>query len=401
MNLQLAFLTFALLANDALSFAPSSIYASTRTSTSTHLKAESDQDRKVDAINMDMSILSRRNALMGAGTFAASSLLLNTQMSPANAVASTPTLKQFPSWTLENNVQFPTLALNTVGLSAAETSLAMEYATPLGFTHVDFHPGKERDGVALYLANNPSARKNLFLNTKIRKPKPGTSAPDAAKLAMEQIEEDFKILGVDYVDMLMLRDSPDCDVMQAQWAVMEDALRDGKTRSIGVINYCEGSLKCLLETAKIKPALNYYMVHVGMGQNPTAQSLRKFCDAEGIKTFGYGAVGEPGPNEEILNNAILKKIGKKHGKSPAEVALRWVIQGGAACSVRPTTEFGLGFGVCTEQNGCREGLEKRAAVFDWSLTKGEMKELDAMTGPDDNPTLFSSAGCPNAFVMPK
>ena len=84
--------------------------------------------------------------------------------------------------------------------------------------------------------------------------------------------------------------SPDCDVMQAQWAVMEDALAKGRTRSIGVINYCEGSLKCILETANVKPALNYYMVHVGI-QNPTAKSLRNYCDEKGIKIFGIRSIG--------------------------------------------------------------------------------------------------------------
>ena len=47
------------------------------------------------------------------------------------------------------------------------------------------------------------------------------------------------------------------------------------------------------------------------------------------------------------------------------------------------------------------GLEKRARSFEWSLTAKEVAQLDAMKGPDDNPTLFSSAGCPGAFVMPK
>ena len=97
------------------------------------------------------------------------------------------------------------------------------------------------------------------LNTKIRKPPPGTSAQDAAERARTQIQEDFKALGVDQVDMLMLRDSPDCDVMQAQWAVLEDALASGKTKSLGVINYCQKSLSCLLETAKVKPDIHYYM----------------------------------------------------------------------------------------------------------------------------------------------
>jgi len=69
--------------------------------------------------------------------------------------------------------------------------------------------------------------------------------------------------------------------------------------------------------------------------------------------------------------------------------------------VRPTLDFGLGTGLCTEDNKCEEGMTARASSFGWSLTKNEMEELDALTSPQDNPTLFSSTGCPDSFVMKK
>ena len=133
---------------------------------------------------------------------------------------------------------------------------------------------------------------------------------------------------------------------------------------------------------------------------PDAHGLRTFGESKGIRTFAYGAVGEPGPNEELLSSPILKRIGDAHKKSPEEVALRWVLQGGAAVSVRPTTAFGLGTSSC-ESPMCDAGIAARASSYNWSLTAKEMKELDSLTSPDDNPTLFSSAGCPGAFVMPK
>jgi len=140
-----------------------------------------------------------------------------------------------------------------------------------------------------------------------------------------------------------------------------------------------------------------------MGQDP--QGLRSFGESKGIRTFAYGAVGEPGPNAELLSSPILQNIGKAHAptKSPEQVALRWVLQTGAAVSVRPSTNFGLGQGMCTS-NGpdqCGSNLQARAASFDWKLTNAEMVTLDAMTAPSDNPTLFSSSGCRGAFVMPK
>ena len=132
-----------------------------------------------------------------------------------------------------------------------------------------------------------------------------------------------------------------------------------------------------------------------------AHGLRTFGESQGIRTFAYGAVGEPGPNTELLSSPVLKRIAKAHQKSPEQVALRWVLQTGAAASVRPTTSFDLGVGFCDEGSKCQGGIQARASSFTWSLTDKEMAELDAMTSPDDNPTLFSSAGCPGAFVMPK
>src|SRR5210317_1231842 len=103
-------------------------------------------------------------------------------------------------------------------------------------------------------------------------------------------------------------------------------------------------------------------------------------------------VGEPGPNSELLENPLLAQIGKAHGnKSPAEVALRWVLQSGAGVSVRPTTEFGLGTSTCRSDGSCENGMKSRAAALDWSLTAKEMKQLSALTSPNDNPTLFSSS----------
>ena len=158
------------------------------------------------------------------------------------------------AWTLANGVTMPTLALNTAGLSADDSERATREAFAAGIKHVDFHPGIERDGVARALKSVD--RSALFLTTKISKPPPGTTKEAARKLVSSQLDKDLAVLGVDHVDMLMLRDSLDPEVMQAQWAGMEEALGSGRARSVGVINYCEGSLRAILETAKTPPALN-------------------------------------------------------------------------------------------------------------------------------------------------
>mmetsp|Transcript_16548 Transcript_16548/g.34817 ORF Transcript_16548/g.34817 Transcript_16548/m.34817 type:complete len:398 (-) Transcript_16548:171-1364(-) len=330
--------------------------------------------------------LSRRSAIAIGATAALAPLSI--PLHPANAISSG-SIPYLPL--LKGGVDFPMLALNTAGMSMADTYRAIEFAREEGMTHIDFHPGQERDGVAEYLSKHKDERDLLFLNTKIRKAPPGTSPKDAANLARDQIDEDLRILNVKNVDMLMLRDSPDPKVIQSQWAVIEEALAEGKTRSVGVVNFCPSALKSVLQTAKVFPAVNYIMVHVGMGED--VHGLRGAGEnVAGIRTFTYGQTGEPNPNMEIVNNPILQRIGKGHGKSTEEVALRWVLQNGMAASIRPSSSFGK----CVGEE-CRLGIAKQASCFDWALTEREMEKLDAMESPDDNPTLFSSAGCPGAF----
>jgi Aldo/keto reductase family len=224
---------------------------------------------------------------LGAAALTTTTTASNNNNRAAAAAASGEKLSQLPpyttipEWTLSlqgeaEAVSMPTLALNTVGLSTEETERAVGYAVSLGMTHIDFHPGKERDGVAAFLQQQQqphsntsssttsttttiSTRSKLFLNTKIRKAPPGTLPQDAADQTRQQIRQDLQALHLDQVDMLMLRDSPDPNVIQAQWQVLEEALDKGQTRSIGVINFCQSALEAVLQTAKIPPALNYYM----------------------------------------------------------------------------------------------------------------------------------------------
>jgi hypothetical protein len=171
----------------------------------------------------DASLPDRRSVILGTMTLPAlhhifpppSSASASASASAISTATATATNTRIPEWILDNHVQFPTLALNTVGLSAKETTYALKLAVQSGMTHVDFHPGKERDGVAAYIASH--GPHELFLNTKIRKPATGTSPTKAARMLQHQLEEDLKILNVERVDMLMLRDAPDCSVMQPQW----------------------------------------------------------------------------------------------------------------------------------------------------------------------------------------
>ena len=326
----------------------------------------------------------RRRVLQGGGCAAAASLW------PGGAAAAAP----LPTWDLGNGVAMPTLALNTVGLTVESTERAVLAALDAGVSHVDFHPGVERDGVARALKRAP--RSSLFLTTKVasQQGNPGVSPAAAADLCRRQIDADRRALGVDALDMWLVRGSPNCDVVRSQWAVLEDAQRRGAVRAIGTVNFCEAQLDCLLATADVKPAVNYYMLHVGMGAD--AHGLRSHGEARGVRTFAYGALGEPGPSADLLADGPLARVAAKYGKSPEEVAVRWLTQIGVAVSARPTTRFGLGVSACDGDGSCAAGLRKRAATFDWTLSKADVAALSKLAAPDSpTPALFSKACNPD------
>ncbi|KAG8465783.1 hypothetical protein KFE25_005353 [Diacronema lutheri] len=303
--------------------------------------------------------------------------------------AAAPVADEARTWRLDGDVPMPTLALNTAGLSKRDTERAVLLAASLGITHVDFHPGIERDGVSRALKG---AARPLFLTTKLRKPPPGAAAADAAAAVRAQLAEDLVALGLDRVDLLLMRDHPSCDVMRAQWRALEEARAAGRARSIGVVNFCEGALRCVLETARVRPAVNYFMLHAGMGAD--AHGLRTFGEAHGVRTFAYGPLGEPRADGALLGGAVLRQAAEAHGRAPEEVALRWLLQSGCAVSVRPTADFSLGASACGSDAQCRPPLLVRARSYDWALSAAEMDDLDALREPDGNPTLFSSEGCP-------
>ena len=140
-------------------------------------------------------------------------------------------------------------------------------------------------------------------------------------------------------------ETPNCDVIQAQWRVLEDAQRDGVVGALGVVNYCEKQIDCLLKMARVKPALDYYCFASRHGPRcPCASGPTR--PSEASKPLRTVRSASPGLAVQILEGDVLTRPGQKYGVSSAQVAVRWNLQNGNAVSARPTAEFGLGVSAC-------------------------------------------------------
>lgn len=314
-----------------------------------------------------------------------------------------PSYVDIPTWTLPNGVTYPTIASNTASLSASQTEAMVLKSLSLGITNIDVHlGGSERDGVAAVLKTVP--RDALFLVTKIDKPPADMTDPLlAADLVRSTVATEWPLLGVDTVDVLLLKDSASCEVMQAQWAVLEDLLAEGRARALGTYNYCQFSIDCILATATIPPALNYIMRHVGMGTDYTG--LITYGEARGIRTVAYGTLGEPVALEGLLTHPVINAIAKVRGRSVEEVALRWNFQAGYAISNRPTADYAPDntpdMAVCPggPEGDCGLALRDMRGVIEWELSRRDMARLDEVWMDEylQSPTYYSSLGCPNSF----
>jgi diketogulonate reductase-like aldo/keto reductase len=303
------------------------------------------------------------------------------------------------------NEKMPAVMINTADLSSSQVQASLHIAAAMGINAVDFHMatsengGHETDGVAKVI--QALGRDALFLVTKLDKPPSDmTNKSHAARLAQKSIDDELKALDIHAVDVLLLKDSPVCEVMQGQWGVLEAAMAHGRARALGTYNFCEASLRCILETATTPPAYNFIMRHVGMGPDKTG--LIAFGKEHDIDTVAYGTLGEPVALPQLLESKKLHAIAKAHHRPVEEVALKWNVQSGFPISTRITADYAPdnepdGRSYCTDD--CRASLTALRQLDDWTLTKEHMATLNGLVFDHypQSPTYYSSSMCNASF----
>ena len=180
------------------------------------------------------------------------------------------------------------------------------------------------------------------------------------------IDTSLKKLGLDYIDLYLLH-QPYKDTAGA-WRAMEEAVRAGKIRSIGVSNHTVKFLEKLIPQMEIKPAVNQ------MECNPFFQQkeLRRYMEPYGIRLEAWYPLGHG--NKALFENPVLLKLSEKYGKNAGQIILRWHLQEGIVALPKATS---------------KSHIEGNLAIFDFSLTDAEMDEIRALdTGkgthnPDD------------------
>ncbi len=226
---------------------------------------------------------------------------------------------------------------------------AVRHALDVGYRHIDtaaFYGNEEDVGRAV--RDSGLARAELYVTTKLWNSDQGYDS------ALRAFERSLKRLGLDYVDLYLVH-WPEPGKRADSWRALEEIRKRGHCRSIGVSNYTVHHLEELLRSAQVIPVNNQVEFSPFLYQ----RKLLEFCAGKGISLTAYC----PLTHGEKLDHPAIAQIGAKHGKTGAQVLLRWALQHDV---------------VAIPKSARKERIEENAALYDFELDANEMARLDAL-----------------------
>lgn len=262
-----------------------------------------------------------------------------------------------PTVTLNNSVEMPILGFGVFQIPPDETEQAVATALEVGYRLIDTAASYQNEqAVGRAIRASGIARDEIFVTTKLWIQRPGEAIARAA------FQRSLDRLGLDHVDLYLIH-QPLSDYYSA-WRAMEQLYAEGLARAIGVANFHADRLVDLMEHNPTVPAVNQIEVNPFF-QRSADQDLMA---ARGVQVESWGAFAE-GKNN-LFTNPVLSGIGVAHGKSTAQIVLRWLIQRGI---------------VIIPKSVRRERMEQNLDVFDFQLTDDEMQQI---AGLDTGASMF-------------
>ncbi|MDG6103734.1 aldo/keto reductase [Dactylosporangium aurantiacum] len=267
------------------------------------------------------------------------------------------TVTPAPTVALPHGAAMPRLGLGTWPMddAAAETTVAT--AIELGYRLVDTaeNYGNER-GVGRGLKASGVPREELFVTTKFNKRWHGVD------LAAEACERSLDRLGLDHADLLLIHwPNPGQDRYVQAWQGLVRLLEDGRVRAIGTSNFKPAHLERVIAETGVVPDVN----QVQLSPMVTRESTRAFHARHGIVTQSWSPIG--GEHNDVLREPVVTTIAERHGRTPAQVVLRWHM------------ELGL---TAVPKSSDPQRLRQNLDVFDFALTTDEVAALSALDRGD-------------------
>lgn len=252
--------------------------------------------------------------------------------------------------TLANGVKMPMLGYGVYQIRRNECERCVLDALRTGYRHFDtaqVYLNEEQVGSAMQKSGIP--RQDIFITTKVWLENYGYEKATAS------VFESMKKLKTDYLDLVLLH-QPFSDYYGA-WHALEDLYDDGVIRAIGISNFYADRMVDLALFARIRPMVNQMETHIYNQQ----KTLKTWAEKYDIRLEAWGPFGE-GRNG-IFTDETIAEIAAAHGKTPAQVMLRWNLQRGVVVIPKSTHI---------------ERMEENFNVFDFTLSEDEMAKIDAL-----------------------
>lgn len=259
--------------------------------------------------------------------------------------------------TLNNGVKMPQMGYGVYQVTPSDAERCVSDALSVGYRMIDtaqaYH---NEEGVGSAIKKSGLNRDEVFVVSKIWISNYGYEKAKAS------IDLSLKKLQTDYIDLMLLH-QPFCDRYGA-YRALEDAYREGKLRSIGVSNFYPDHFIDLASNVDIKPMVNQVETHV-FNQQIIPQ---KYMEEFGCQIMSWGPLAEGRNN--FFTNPLLAEIGKAHGKSVAQVALRYLLQRNVIIIPKSTH---------------KERMAENFNIFDFELSADEMARIETL---DTKQSLF-------------
>lgn len=270
--------------------------------------------------------------------------------------------------TLNNGVEMPQIGYGVYQVSPEECERCVSDALKVGYRMIDtaqaYH---NEEGVGAAVRKSGIPREELFLVSKIWISNYGYEK------AKPSIDESLRKLDTNYIDLMLLH-QPFCDRYGA-YRALEEAYREGKLRAIGVSNFYPDHFIDLASNVDIVPAVNQVETHVFDQQIEAQKYMKEF----GTHVMAWAPLAE-GRNH-FFSNPILETIGKKYGKTVAQVALRWLLQRDVIIIPKSTHI---------------ERMEQNLDILDFTLSEEDMENILHL---DTGKSLFFDHHSPEVTKM--
>jgi diketogulonate reductase-like aldo/keto reductase len=262
-------------------------------------------------------------------------------------------MSNIPNLKINTEVAIPAIGFGTWQIeSQKQAEDSVVEAINVGYRLIDTAKiyGNE-EGVGKGIKNSSVGREDLFITTKLWNSDQGYDS------ALKAFDESLKRLGLEYLDLYLIH-WPATEKRGESWKALQEIYKSGRSRAIGVSNYTVRHLEELLGSSEVVPAVNQIEFHPFIYEQQ--KEVLEFCKSKEIVVEAYS----PLARARQMENSTLHGVAERHGKTPAQVMLRWAIQHGTVPIPKSTNA---------------ERIKENLKVFDFELAGEEIETINRLS----------------------